>query len=78
MTTINIAKIETVSLEETINITIDLEGELYNFQAIVYDSPSNKYLKDLLYWDKYSKALSITKRKEIRNWLAEYFKKEGK
>ncbi len=76
MTTINIAKIETVSLEETMTITIDLEGELYNFEAIVFDSENVKYLKDLMYLDKYSKALSITQKKAIREWLTTYFKFE--
>ena len=74
---INIAKIETVSLEETMAITIDLEGELYNFEAIVFDSENVKYLKDLHYLDKYFKALSITQKKAIREWLTEYFKEEG-
>ena len=74
---INIAKIEAVSLLETIDLTIDLDGELLRFRAIIYDSPNHKFLTELHFLDKYEKKLKNSEKKHIRKFLNEYFEIEG-
>jgi hypothetical protein len=45
---INIAKIEAKSLREYIDLTVDLDGELYRFSTVVYDSPDYKFLSEII------------------------------
>jgi len=75
---INIAKIEAISLEETIDITIDLDGELHNFRVIVHDCPEFKCLREMQHLDKWEKPLRNSEKKKIRKYLEEYFKEEGR
>jgi len=78
MPEINIANFKAVSTTETLDLTIDFDGELHRFRAIVYDSPNHKFLTELLYLDKYEKKLKGSEKRKIRKFLEEYFKTEGK
>lgn len=71
-----ISHIEAVSLKETISINIDYEGEIYRFTAIVFESPTFKFVTDIHYLDKYEKKLKNSDKKKIRNFIHEYFKTE--
>jgi hypothetical protein len=55
--TIQIAKIEVVAIEETIQLTIDFEGELYRYRTIVYDNSKIKFVKEIQFLDQYAKLL---------------------
>lgn len=74
---INIAKIEAVAIEETIDVTIDLDGELYRFQVVVYETPTLKGMIECHYLDKYEKPLKTSQRRAIRSYLREYLNQRG-
>jgi len=75
---INIAKFVAISTTETLDITIDLDGQLHRFRATVYDSPKYKFLTELHYLDKYANKLKVSQKKHIRAFLTKYFLEEGK
>jgi hypothetical protein len=75
--TIQIAKIEVVAIEETIQLTIDFEGELYRYRTIVYDNSKIKFVKEIQFLDQYAKPLKNSCKKKIRKYIEDYFENES-
>ncbi len=60
-----------LSTEERILLKVEYEGEKYQFQATVYETPSQKFVTEILYLDKYEKAIKTTVKREIKEYLRE-------
>lgn len=58
-----------LSTEERILLVVEYEGQTYQFQATVYETPSQKFVTELLYLDKYEKALKTTVKRKIKEYI---------
>lgn len=75
---INIAKIEAISLQQTIDIDLDYDGIIYRFRVTVNENPLHKSVVDIFYRDKYEVKIKSSLKRKLRKYIRNYFKEEGK
>lgn len=73
---INIAKIEAISLQETIDISLEHDGIIYRFRVIVNENPTRKSVVDIEFRDRYELKIQPSVEKELRKFIKNYFMEE--
>ena len=75
---INIARIEAIKLQETIDLDLSHDGIIYRFRVIVNENPERKSVVDIEFRDKYEVVIQPSVEKKLRKYIKNYFQEEGK
>jgi len=71
---INIADMNVVALDETVDVVIDVDGELYRFEVTVHDREGSRTVGDVHYLGRYEKPLKNSVKKAIRKMINDQLK----
>lgn len=69
----NIAKIEAISLQETIDISLEHDAVIYRFRVIVNENPQRKSVVDIEFRDRYELKIQPSVEKELVRFIKNYF-----